>query len=102
MRSVLDRMIFNQFAFIFVAFSSISFFFRHFGFFSVTRRVFARLAGARVFSRSTCGACVPVCDLSVHVCACVFILATNFNVVVADFLVVSFIFTQHRRRRLAD
>lgn len=100
MRSVLDRMIFNQFAFIFVAFCSISFFFRHFGFFSATRRVFARLAGARVFSRSTCGACV--CNLSVHVCVCVFILATNFNVVVADFLVVSFIFTQHRRRRLAD
>lgn len=72
-RSALDRMIFNQFAFIFVAFYSISFF-GFSAFFSATRRVFALLAGARVFSRSTCCACVCV---SVHVYVCVYVYFGN-------------------------
>lgn len=102
MRSVLDRMIFNQFAFIFVASYSISFFFRYFGFFSATRRVFARLAGARVFSRSTCSACVYVCDLSVHVCVRVY-FGNKFQCCRRGFSSgFIYFYAAHRRRRLAD
>lgn len=99
MRSALDRMIFNQFAFIFVAFYSISFF----GISAFFRPLAAFLLFSRVRAFLVVQLAVLVCVLVyMCMCVCMFILATNFNVVVADFLVVSFIFTQHRRRRLAD